>query len=95
MAVRQLDRLDPRHTGKVEGVGNADTHLVAGAVGRLVPEQHEVVAAPGGPLGLDRLDDRGRRRHGIPLAAIGFQQHRPLDAERHRITQLVSRGLRP
>src|SRR5207302_9586297 len=94
-AVAELDRLDAGRAREIESVRDADTHLVAGAVRRLVSEEDEVVASTGGAFGLDRFDDRRRGRYRIPLAAIALQQDRALDAQRHGIAQLVGRGLRP
>ena len=48
-----------------------------------------------GPLGglarADRLDQRGRRGDGIPVAAVGLEQDGPLDPDGHRVAQLVRR----
>src|SRR5207302_4914718 len=93
LAITDLQGLDAGDAWKVERVGDPYPDLVAGAVGGLIAEHHEVVAAPGGALGLDRLDDRRGGRDRIPLAAIGFEQDGALDAQRHRVAQLVDGGL--
>ena len=47
-------------------------------------------------LGLDRLGDRGRgRRPGPTPAAVGLEQDRPLDPDRHRVAELLLGRGRP
>ena len=65
---------------------DADRDLVIAGVGRLVAEQDQV-----GPLGrgCDRLGDRLRRRLRVPLAAVGDEMDRAIDADRHHVAQLL------
>jgi hypothetical protein len=62
-------------------VGDPDADLVVPGVGRLVAEEDQVVLGAGGPLGLDRLEDRVCRRPAVELG-VGLEQDGPLDAER-------------
>ena len=65
---------------------HADADLVAAGVGRLVAEDDQVGRLG---LGLDHLDERGRRRLRVPVGAVGLEQDRAVGAERHRVAQLL------
>ena len=69
-------------------MGDADSDLVVARVGRLVAEEDQVVLDAGLPIGLDRLDDGGRRGLAVVLL-VGQQQDGAVDAKRHRVSQLL------
>ena len=54
-----------------------------------LPKRIRSNGAVRGLLGLDRLGDRAGGRDRVPLAAVGLEQDRPLDADRHRVAELL------
>src|SRR3954466_11051422 len=86
------DALDAGHAGAPQRVRDADADLVVAGVGRLVAEEDQIELAARRPLGLDRGDDR--RRRGLAVELVGrLEQDRAVDAQRHRVAQLLL-GLR-
>jgi hypothetical protein len=68
---------------------NAQPDLEPARVGRLVAEEDQIERARCCLVGAHGLDDRGRRRLGIPLLAVGDEVDSPGDADRHRVAQLL------
>src|SRR5262245_24551751 len=87
--VAEPQLLDPADDRPAQRHGDAHADLVVARVGRLVAEHDQVEGAVDGLLRLDRLLDRGRRRDGIPLAAVRLEQDRAVDADRHRVAELL------
>ena len=54
-----------------------------------LPKKIEVERARRGLVGADRLDDRAGRRLGIPFLAVGDEVDAAIDADRHRVAQLL------
>ena len=89
------DALEPGRDRAAERVRDADADLIPARVGRLVAEDDQVEVGSGGALGLDRVEDRGRRRLRIPLLVADDEMDRAVDAERHRVAELLLRLGRP
>ena len=93
--IADLEALRTRHDRPVEGDGDPHPDLVVAGVGGLVAEQDQVERAVDRLAGTDRIDDRRRGRDRPPLPAVGLQQDGAIDADRHRLAQLVGRLFRP
>ena len=93
-SVRRLDRLDARHDRPAQGGRHPDPHLEVAGIGRLVAEQEQVERLALRLEGADRVDDRRGRCHRVPVGAVGLEQDGVLDADRHRVAELLARNLR-
>ena len=90
-----LEPLGARHDRSIERDRDPDADLVVAGVGGLVAEQDQVERAVGRLSRADRIRDRARSGHGVPLATVGLEQDRAVDADRHRLAELVGRLVRP
>ena len=89
------DALEPGCDRPPERMRDADPDLVVPAVGGLVAEEDEVERPALRLVGADRRDDRRGDALRIPLVLAGDEVDRAIDAERHRLAQLLDRLRRP
>ena len=68
---------------------DADPDLIAARVGRLVAEEDQVEVDACGSFRFDRLQDRGSGGLRVPVLAARREMDRPVDAERHRVAELL------
>src|SRR5438093_1671591 len=87
--VAEPDLLDPVDHRPPERHGDPHADLVIAGVGNLVAEQEQVELPVRRLLCLDRLGDDPGGRHRVPLRAARFEQDRPVDADRHRVPELL------
>jgi hypothetical protein len=76
-------------------VGDPDADLIVPAVRRLVAEEEQVEGDARRLLGPDRVGDGAGGRHRIPFGGVGLQEHGAVDADRHRVAELLDRHLGP
>jgi hypothetical protein len=84
-----LDLLHARHDRPGQRVRHPDADLVPAGVGRLVPEQDQVERLAGGFLGAHHVQDGRRGGAAVPLLAARTEMQAPVDADRHRVAQLL------
>ena len=88
-AVGHDDALEPGCDGEPERMRDTNPDLVPARVRRLVPEEDQVELDTSRALRLDRRDDRRGGCLRIPLLVVGHEVDRAVDAERHRVAQLL------
>ena len=86
---------EARGHGPPERVRDADPDLVVPGVRGLVAEKDKVERPALALVGADRVEDRARGRLGIPFLAVDNEVDGAVDAQRHRVPQLLFGFRRP